>query len=178
MIRYESFTSFDLKNSKLRGYFKWWSNKTFKEPRMLNRTVKFFKENLIFAVFAFSDEVLIGAAGLIPCVNRHKEKMFQDEMLVVEFASNFVDSNFRDQHIGTELVNIRRSFCIERKLLAVIVTGSSEIKAILAHYAVPMKGIKKYSHIYNEVRICECTEEEKLNCKNCPLKDKAIWVFV
>jgi hypothetical protein len=177
MIQYDYFTSFDKKNSKLKGYLKWWSNKTVKEPRMLPKTAKFLRNNLVYAVLAFKDGVLIGAAGLIPCLNRHGEKMFHDGKLVVELASNYVDSDFRDRHIGTFFVTERLSFCKKSNLFPVSVTGSSEIKTIFEHIAIPMKDVKEYHDIYKEVRVCECHENDKPSCKICPLKDKAIWVF-
>lgn len=178
MIRYEILTSFDTKDSKLRGHLKWWSNKTFKEQRMLTKSVKFFNDNLIYAIFAFDDEgEIVGAAGLIPCLNRHKEKMYFENKLVVELASNYVDPNYRDHHIATEFVIKRLSFCKENNLFPVSVTGNSQIKTIFSHVALQMKDFPQYHHIYKEVRVCDCTEDEKPSCKVCPLKEKAIWIF-
>lgn len=178
MIRYEILTSFDTKDSKLRGHLKWWSNITFKEPRMLTKSVKFLRENLVYAIFAFNDEnELIGSAGLIPCLNRHKEKMYYEDKLVVELASNFVDPDYRDQHIATKFVTERLSFCKENNLFPVSVTGNSQIQTIFYHVGLPMKDFHQYHHIYKEVRVCECTDNEKPSCKVCPLKEKAIWIF-
>ena len=176
-VRFEYFTSFDSNDSNLENYLKWWSDKTFIETRMLNKTVEFFKENLLYAIFVFDNESLIGAAGLIPCPNRHKEKMYYGDRLVVELASNFVDPKYRNYHIGTNFVLKRLDFCRQKKLFPVSVTGNHLIQKIFKHEGILMKDIEKYHHIYKEVRICECKENEKPSCKICPLTDKAIWVF-
>ena len=48
-----------VKDVKYRKYLRWWSEHTKKEQRMLDRSVHFFKKNLLFAVFAY----ILGALG-------------------------------------------------------------------------------------------------------------------
>lgn len=176
-VRYETFTSFDSNNSKLMGHLKWWSDKTFIESKMLEKSVDFLSKNLLYAIFAFDKNILIGAAGLIPSLNRHKEKMYCGDKFVVELASNYVDPYYRGQHIATIFVIKRLSFCKEKNFFPVSVTGSSQIQKIFIHVALLMKDFKEYADIFKEVRVCECNDIEKLSCEICPVKEKAIWIF-
>jgi len=177
VVRYEIFTSFDLNNSKLMDHLKWWSDKTFKESKMLEKSVDFLSKNLLYAIFAFDKNILIGAAGLIPSLNRHKEKMYCGDKFVVELASNYVDPYYRNQHVATNFVTKRLSFCKEKNFFPVSVTGSSQIQKIFTHVALLMKDFKEYTDIFKEVRVCECNNIEKLSCEICPVKEKAIWIF-
>ncbi len=172
-IKYLEVTKFS--DPKVKNYLKWWSDHTKKEQRMLDRSTAFFKMNLLFAVFVFYDRRLIGAAGLIKCLDRHNKPMLcVKESLVVELISNFVDSDYRDQDIGTELVLCRLKFAQKQNYFPVSVTGSMIIQEIFSHVAEPMENFIEYNYIRREVRVCECDHKP---CGICPLKDKAIWVF-
>jgi GNAT superfamily N-acetyltransferase len=175
-MRFKTFSNFRTQNSKLKGYLKWWARHTAKENRMLTRTPAYFRENLLFAVFIFENETLVAAAGLIPCLNRHKEHMYHKGKLVVELASNFVHPDYRDSRYGTFLVEKRLEYCKKNNYFPVSVTGSVQIQKIFSHLAIQMGKVKKLDKIRKEVRVCECTEKER-PCKICPLADRAIWAF-
>jgi GNAT superfamily N-acetyltransferase len=165
----------EFESADIKEYLKWWSDHTKIEQRMLDRSVAFFRKNLLFAVFAFHGEKLIGAAGVIPCLDRHGKKMqCIHDALVVELVSNFIDPDYRDRHIGRELVLQRLKFIKENNYFPVSVTGSIIMQKIFSDIAVTMDTFPKYNHIRKEVRVCECDNKP---CGICPLKDKAIWVF-
>jgi hypothetical protein len=166
-----------VKDVKYRKYLRWWSEHTKKEQRMLDRSVHFFKKNLLFAVFAFHNNKIVAAAGIIKCLDRHGKEMFYgNQNMVVELISNFVEADYRDRDIGTKLAKKRIQFSHHHKYLPVSVTGNMIMKQIFASLASPIEKFPEYDHIRKEVRVCEC--EHKSSCEICPLKDKAIWVFV
>ena len=156
-------------------YLEWWAEKTKHEDRMLTRTPEFFKENLIYASFVFAGSQIIGAAGLIPCLNRNKEHMYYQDKLVVEFGSNFVLPEFQRRHIGRELILKRLEFSKANNYFPVSVTGHIAIKKDFQFVGgQEMEKFPEFDVIRNEVRVCEC---ESKHCLICPLAGKAIWVF-
>lgn len=165
----------DFTGNNFKKYLKWWSAHTLKEQRMLDRSLTFFRKNLLFAVFVIDNNKIIGAAGIIKCLDRHKKEMFfKEKMLVVELISNFIEADYRDRDIGTQLVKKRVSFAYKHNYLPVSVTGSIIMQKIFSGMAVEIKYYPEYNHIAKEVRVCECHSKP---CDICPLKDKAIWVF-
>lgn len=172
-ITYVETTNFT--GSNFKKYLRWWSAHSIREQRMLDRPVPFLRKNLLFAVFALHGNKIVGAAGLIACLDRNGEKMFYNkDNLVVELISNFIDADYRDRDIGTQLVKRRLRFSHEKKYLPVSVTGNMIMQKIFAGLASPIERFPEYNYIKKEVRVCECAHKP---CDICPLKDKAIWVF-
>jgi hypothetical protein len=135
-LRHQVFTNFSTKNSKLRGYLKWWSNQTLKHPkRVVPRSVAFFRKNLIFAIFTFHDNQIVSAAGIIWCLHTQngKEKMHFRGKIVVELGSNIVNGDYEDNGIGTNNTEKRLKFCKKRNYFPVSVTSSDPMKHIFDH---------------------------------------------
>lgn len=177
MINYKTFTSFDSNDSELYSYLKWWSEKTFVEPKMLDKTVGDLFAKLLFAVIVFDENKIIGAAGLIPCLKKNTTKMYEGDRLVVELASNYVDLLYREHNIGTKFVNDRLSFCKKKNYFPVSVTSNTYIQKIFEHIGCDMKNYPQYEEIYQGVRICDCSKKQTIHRVVCPMANKAIWVF-
>lgn len=135
-IRHQVFTNFKTNNSKLRGYLKWWSNQTKKHPkRMVFRSVEFFREHLLYAIFTFDGDKLVSAAGIIWCrdMQNGRGKMYYRDELVVELGSNFVDPAYEDNGIGTRNLEKRLVFCKKKTYFPVSVTSSDRIEHMFEH---------------------------------------------
>lgn len=178
MIEFKIIDCFDSADSKLDEYLEWWSDKTYGEPKMLEKSVDFFKKNLLYAAFAFHDNVLVGACGLIPCLGN--SNLFLEDKHVVELASNYVDPLFRNRDIATKFVEMRLDYCKVRNYFPVSVTANAYIQKIFTQRGLIMTKHKEYDHIYQQVRYCHCSEKSKFSCRFCslnPLRNKAVWIF-
>ncbi len=177
-ISYKTFTSFAKEDAELRSYLSWWAYQTTQERRMLDRTPEFFYENLVFAVFAFDEEELVGAAGLIYPLDKDGGKITWQNKIIIELGSNFVLPKYREMHIAKTFTLIRLDFVQGKDFFPISVTGNIAMQKVFEGIAKPVEDLgEELQSLKGLIRDCNCQENEKPLCKVCPLADKVVWVF-
>jgi GNAT superfamily N-acetyltransferase len=147
---------------------------------MLARTVDFYLKNLLYVVFAFDWETVVGAACIVRCLhNKNGEEMKDKESrLVVELGSNYVDPKYRGQGIAKEFVNQRLCYCNPSVHFPVSVTSNVTIqKFFVENGGVLMNSYPKYQNLCSNIRSCDCSKNRTTHEENCFLKGKDVWMF-
>ena len=174
-------------NPEVDNYLHWWSARTAEEPNMIFRTPEFFKENLVYGIFAVTtNKEIVGAAGLIHIREFGTGALVQYRNLhVAELISNYVNPLFRNAGIASTFVSERIQFARQNNSLPVSVTKNEETKKkgtmtrIFENFgAKEIENFPEYSKIRKKIRHCNCGQQDPdVACANCPLKEKKIWVF-
>lgn len=170
----------DFKDPRVQKFLEWWSSKTHHE-HLLCRTSAFFRNNLICAFKASIGHQFIGAAGMIPSLNRKNKPMKFEGYPIVEFCSNFVEKDFRRKGVGETGILYRMEEADKNNYLPIIVTRHPRIIDIISGLGwEEMNRFRKYDEIRSEIRDCTCEKQDKSfigeRCEVCPLLGKSIWV--
>ncbi len=182
-VSYVTITNF--KTNKIEKWLEWWSEETRKSDFTLTRTPAFFRNNLLFAVFAFYGEKIVGAAGIIASKDErtHSPIIFKKKS-VVELCSNCVDLDFRKSGIGMEFLKIRMGYVDDNGFVGTSVTKEDTIISFFEKLGwQDIDKLPEYKTVKEKIRFCECENAQKnkeffgSRCSTCPLLKKSIWVM-
>lgn len=178
MPEFHFITNFPIEDLKLNGWLEKWSAETQKEDQvdLVPRTVEFFRENLVCAVFAVRDGELLGAAGLVYNWDSKGNHIYFEGKKIIELVSNVVFETRK--YYATIFVEMRLSFVRDMDLFPIVVTKNKNMLRLLINYFIPVEDIPEYMPLKAIVKDCTCTDAEKPNCTTCPLAYKNLLALI
>ena len=161
--------------------FPWWSQATIDENRLMDKTIDDLKKSL-FTVFVYTElDVLVGAAGLFPCIDKLTgDYIYLNDRLLAETGSIIITYGHREKGSGGTCVSMRLDYCEENNITPFMITQDIIMTdKILEKSKLKKINLDDYEH-FTEVcmRIkCTCREVNEDNgrlelCSNCHLRQK------
>lgn len=178
MPEFHFITNFPIEDLKLNGWLEKWSATTMDESQvdLVPRSVEFFRENLVCAVLAVRDGVLLGAAGMVYIKDANEEHVYFEGKKIVEFVSNVVFEGRK--YYATIFVEMRLSFVRDMDLFPIVVTKNINMLKILKKYGSPVEEMpEKYWILKSKGKGCDCKKKDMQNCKFCPIAYKVLSAF-
>lgn len=179
-IRYRLVT--DFKNANVIPHLKVWVDAIHDNSlNMLPETVESLRNKLLCAVFAFHNQKLVGAGGIMYPPTK---PLYYNKKRVVEFRSVFRHPDYKKCGIATELVIKRLEFVKQSKLFPVILTKQPDMKPILKKLGwvyIEKQLVKKLVPVKNGLRDCSCQNNKRIpfigeRCSNCPMLGRFTWI--
>ncbi len=179
-IRYRLVTDFT-KESITDHLITWSDAIRSNSQHMKPETPESLRNNLIFAVLAFHNGILVGAGGIM---YPPEKKLFYNKRKVVEFRSVYHDPNYKKCGIATGLVLRRLKFVKDKKFFPITLTQQPDMEPILRKTGwvlIEELFSKKLVPIKNGLRACDCHSNKRLpfvgdRCSVCPMRNRFIWI--
>lgn len=155
----------------------WWSEMTKQEKHMLTLTIDEIKDTLLMAVFASNDDSkLIAAAGIFQPRTWSKSQPYYNGKKVVEIGTNYVLPEYRNQGIGTQLIEERLAFAKKQDWVAVSISSNQIVqKAFVNLNGSLMENDPECSDLID--LLCLRCKDNREDCSCCPIVPNCGWIF-
>ncbi len=156
----------------------WWSEKTEQEKHMLTLSMEEIKSTLLMATFAFDEGYLIGAAGIfLPRTWNQSEPYFKGRK-VVEIGTNFVLPEYRNQGIGTQLIEERLIFAKKQNWVPVSISSNEIVQKAFVRLGGSLMedDPEHYADLIDQLCLRCTTKKDECSC--CPLAANCAWIFL